>query len=167
MAGGAVVRRIPAWLREWIKRLRASVARRPVFAAALLSLLAASPARADTPTETRGNWRYGISVAAAVTAVDLRSGKVYSAGINAAPALGACLGVTYLPWDLGADGCGNYQVNQDKPNQLFGSLMLHWKSWVNGGFGLLFTQGESLSPLLLLGGRLGVYEGTTTKEPPR
>jgi hypothetical protein len=44
------MKRIPAWLREWIKRLRASVARRPAFAAVLLLVtLVSSHARADTP----------------------------------------------------------------------------------------------------------------------
>jgi hypothetical protein len=121
------------------------------------------PARADTPTETRGNWRYGPSLAAAVVAVNLRTGD-HSEGINAAPALGACLGVTYLPLDLGLDGCANAQLNNSKPNEYFGSLMVHWRDWFNGGFGLLFVQGQPWAPLLLLGGRWGFLQGGAQPE---
>lgn len=123
-----------------------------LLAVALLML--AGQARA----ETNGKWRYGPSLAAAVVSVNLRTGA-HSEGINAAPALGACLGATYMPLDLGLDGCANAQLNNSKPNEYFGSLMLHWRDWVNGGFGLLFVQGESLAPLLLLGGRWGFLQG--------
>jgi len=130
----------------------------------LLALLASGPARAgEVPAETRGSWSYGPSLAASVVAVNLRTGA-HSEGINAAPPLGACLGVTYLPADLGLDGCANLQLNSDKPNQYFGSLMLHWKDWFNGGFGLLFVQGQPLAPLLLLGGRWGFLQAGASKD---
>jgi hypothetical protein len=136
------------------------------FFVALLIMLVASPARAEAPAETHGNWSYGPSLAASVVAVNLRTGA-HSEGINAAPPLGACLGVTYLPADLGFDGCANLQLNSDKPNQYFGSLMIHWRDWFNGGFGLLFVQGQPWAPLLLIGGRWGFLQAGAAKDDDR
>jgi hypothetical protein len=116
------------------------------------------------PVTVAGNWTWGPSVAAAIVAVNLTDGS-YTAGVNAIP-LGACLGLTYKPFDIGADGCFNVQLaNKNTPNRYFPSLMVHIKKYFQGGVGYLLEQdtapggGLIKQWLLLGGGRLGFAGG--------
>lgn len=129
----------------------------------LLVSLSASSAHAHPSSSVTGEpskWKFGPSVAAAVAAVDVRSGDYY-AGANALP-LGACFGATYLPVSFGADACFNVQFGSTESVRYFPSLMLHWRDWVNAGFGVLGQKADGAMawrPLLLLGGRLGLMGG--------
>jgi hypothetical protein len=120
----------------------------------------ATPAPASSPDQqiTQGNWSYGPALAFAVAAVNLRDGN-YSVGLSAQPSIGGCFGATYNPLQLGGDLCGNLQLNKSEPNRYFPSLMLHWRNWIDVGFGALFTQGEQWAPLLLIGPRMGIWQG--------
>jgi hypothetical protein len=94
--------------------------------------------------------------------VDAKTGD-YVVGVNAIP-LGACLGATYLPLDLGVDGCFNAQLAKTDPNRYFPSVMVHWRNWFNAGVGLLGQQNADHSgifwhALVLVGGRLGFAGG--------
>lgn len=128
-----------------------------LFFAAFLAVLALLCLCGPAHAQESPRWSYGPSAAAAVAAIDLRSGD-YLAGAQAV-ALGPCFGVTFVPWQLGGDLCANVQVGKVEPNRYGGSIMAHWRTWFDGGFGAFFVQGDGWRLLALIGARAPFLQG--------